>query len=111
MRLYIKKCHYCHRRIYLNITASTRSELAKKIGRCFEVECPHCHRTSEYCVDEVYAEMGQSSVPAGVILGGLVGLLGGPLGVLIGGAIGSVIGAGVDEEEKRRVQRFNWGED
>ncbi len=109
MRIYIEECHYCHRRIYLNVFASTRTELANKIGYSFQVQCPLCGNYSVYTVDNVFAEMGQSSVPGGAILGGLIGLVGGPLGALIGGAIGSTLGANADEDEKRRVLRFNQG--
>lgn len=109
MRLYIDDCCYCHQRIYLNITAFTRTELANKIGYSFEVECPVCHNRAIYSVDRVFAESGQSSVPGGAILGGLIGLIAGPEGALLGGLIGSAVGANADEEDKKRAQRFNSG--
>lgn len=109
MRLYIEECHCCHQRIYLNVIASNRSELANNIGYSFGVECPLCRNYSIYTVDRVFAEIGQSAVPGGAVLGGLLGLVGGPLGALIGGTIGSALGANADEDERRRVQQFNQG--
>lgn len=109
MRLYIEDCHYCHQRIYLNVNAFTRQELANKIGYSFGIECPICHNHSIYTVDNVFAEMGQSSFAGGAMLGGLIGLVGGPLGALIGGAIGGTLGAGADEDERRHILQFNQG--
>lgn len=109
MRLYIEDCIYCHQRIYLNVTASTRVELANRIGYYFEVECPFCHHHQSYSVDRVFAESGQSNVPGVAILGGLIGLIAGPEGALLGGLIGSAIGAKADNEDRGRVQHFNSG--
>ena len=107
MRLYVEQCNNCNRRIYLNITALDRSQLANRIGYSFEIQCPHCRNYSYHTVDEVLAEPGPSATPAGAILGGLIGLIGGPLGMLIGGGLGTLWGANADEEERRKVNRFN----
>ena len=90
MRLFIRRCNHCGRRIYLSIIASSREQLADRITYSFEIQCPHCRNYSYHTVEDVFAEIGASSVPPGAILGGLIGLVGGPLGALIGGAdIGS----------------------
>ncbi|VUT27698.1 MAG: hypothetical protein SYNGOMJ08_00248 [Candidatus Syntrophoarchaeum sp. GoM_oil] len=107
MRLYVR-CGHCGHRIYLNIVVGTRGELETHIGsRYFTISCSHCGINKTYSVHDVFAEVGQSSLPAGAILGGLIGLVGGPIGTLLGGTVGSILGASADEEEKKRVRRFN----
>ncbi len=107
MRLFIRGCNHCRRRIYLGIIAPTRNKLADRFGYSFEIVCPHCQNYSHHNINEVFAEQGPPATPAGAILGGLVGLIGGPLGMLIGGGLGTLWGANADEEERRRVNRFN----
>jgi DNA-directed RNA polymerase subunit RPC12/RpoP len=106
MRLYVK-CTSCDQKIYLNVIADTRDEWREKIGEHFLVECRHCDYKETYSVDDVYAEEGVSSAPAGAVLGGLIGLLGGPLGMILGGTFGALLGATTDENEKRGVRKFN----
>lgn len=107
MRLYVR-CGHCGHRTYLNIVVDTRIELETRIGsRYFTMSCSHCGISETYSVNDVFAEVGQSSLPAGAILGGLIGLIGGPMGALVGGTVGSIVGASADEEEKKRVRRFN----
>lgn len=108
MRLFIPRCRFCGRRIYLNVTASTRETLAERIGSSdFEIRCLHCGKDTSYTVNDVFAEQSVSAAPAGAIIGGLVGLIGGPLGMVIGGVLGTAWGANADEKEKRTVKRFN----
>lgn len=107
MRLFIKKCKNCGQKIYLNVFAHTREELRRKIGDPFEVKCNHCGHIDTYWADGVYAEEGPPSLPAGAIIGGLIGLLGGPLGLIIGGGLGALLGANADENEGRMVRGFN----
>ena len=109
MRLFIRRCNHCGRRIYLSIIASSREQLADRITYSFEIQCPHCRNYSYHTVEDVFAEIGASSVPPGAILGGLIGLVGGPLGALIGGALGAGAGAGADNTDRERVRRFNRG--
>ena len=107
MRLFIRSCNRCGKRINLSVIASNRGQLANRIGHSFEIQCPHCQDYSFHTVDEVFAEPNPPSTPAGAILGGLVGLIGGPPGMLIGGVLGTLWGVNVDEGEKRSVDRFN----
>lgn len=107
MRLFIRRCNFCNRRIYLNIVSPTREELAIRIGYNFEIRCPYCGNNSYHTVYDVDAEMGPSSVASGAIIGGLIGLIGGPLGALIGGAIGGSIGGNADDQDRINVRRFN----
>jgi hypothetical protein len=108
MRLFVGRCNHCQERIYLPIAAPSRDQLAHQIGDySFKIECPRCHNHSSYEVKEVSADPSPSSTPAGAILGGLVGLIGGPAGMLVGASLGTLWGAGEDEEEKKKVIRFN----
>ncbi len=107
MRLYIKRCKHCGKKIYLNVLAYTREELRKKIGEPFEVKCNHCGYVGTYWADDVFAEEGAPALPVGAIIGGLIGLLGGPLGLIIGGGLGALLGANADENERKLVIRFN----
>ena len=106
MRLYVI-CKHCGRKIYLNMVASSRREIAQKYGKFLSITCRFCHSKNTYSVNEIFAEPGVSNVPAGAIGGGLVGLLGGPLGILIGGGIGALIGGSLDAEDVERANRFN----
>lgn len=108
MRLYIRECNHCKRRIYLSIIAPTRERLAGRIGYSFEIECPYCRKKFSYHrISEVFAEQGPPATPAGALLGGLIGLIGGPSGMIIGGTLGTLWGANADEEERKKVNRFN----
>lgn len=107
MRLFIRGCNNCQRPIYLNVVEPTRGQLANRIGYYFQVECPHCRGDVQHSVNDVFAEPDPPATPAGAIVGGVIGLIGGPIGMLIGGGLGTLWGANVDEEERRRVDRFN----
>lgn len=108
MKLYII-CHHCRNKIYLNLVALSRQEVANSWGYTFNINCPYCSYASTYTVNEIFAEEGPSSAVGGAVLGGLIGLIGGPLGMLIGGAVGGLAGSNADEEERKRVGRFNNG--
>ena len=105
MRLYIA-CRSCNSRMYLNVVAISRAELAQKIGYNFTIKCPHCNVLLTCNVNQVFAEQG-NNVAGGAVIGGLIGLIGGPLGMIIGGAIGGALGNGVDEQEHIQVNQFN----
>lgn len=107
MRLFIRECNSCRKRIYLTVIAHSREQLAGRIGYEFKVRCPHCGNYSNYDVNDVFAEPGPPAAPAGAILGGLIGLIGGPFGMLAGGGLGTLWGARADDEERKRVNRFN----
>ena len=107
MRLFIKSCHICGRKIQLNILAPNRYQLSLKIGHRFNVNCSHCKNTSSYHVNDVFAERGIAAAPAGVILGGLIGLIGGPLGVIVGGGIGGLMGKSSDNQDEVSTKNFN----
>lgn len=88
-------------KVKLDISASTRNELAIKIGYDFTVDGQF------YNVNDVYVEPSNNNVTAGTVIGGLLGLLGGGVGVLIGGAAGGLIGGLRDKEERNLVEKFN----
>ena len=106
MQIYLP-CSNCNKKILLNSPARTRGELASIWGDHFHIACPHCNYQGLYSVTHVYAEVRDKSAAAGAIIGGLIGLLLGPEGALIGSAIGGAGGFAKDEEEKKKVQRFN----
>ena len=89
-------------KIYLNLVASTRSELSKKIGsEWFTLNNQHFH------ISEVFAENTANGTASGAMIGGFVGALAGPLGILVGGILGGAIGNSNDDEQKVKVESFN----
>ncbi|MCB0396896.1 MAG: hypothetical protein KDD36_09595 [Flavobacteriales bacterium] len=109
MRLFVNSCHGCGERIYLNVSASSRSAFRTSIGGydLFHLTCNHCGFKSVYRVSEVFAEADSRATATGGIVGGLIGLIGGPAGLLIGGGLGAAIGSQTDIEEKRKAAFFN----
>jgi hypothetical protein len=89
------------RKIYLNVLASDRNELANIIGSPKFIV-----KGEKYHVNEVFAEP-ENNTAAGALIGGLVGVLGGPIGVLLGGTLGGIIGNNSDKKEKTLVEKFN----
>ena len=106
MRLYAI-CKNCGKKIYLIINFTSRKEIAGKYGERLSITCMSCNSKSTYSVNEIFAESSVSNVPAGVIIGGLIGLIGGPLGAMVGGGIGASLGGTSDAKEIKRVNRFN----
>jgi hypothetical protein len=105
MKLYIECNNYtCSRKIYLNVQAKSRRELANKWGYNFFIRCSHCGKTHSYNVNSVYAESVDDSTVGGAVIGGLIGLLGGPIGLLVGGTLGGAIG---NSNEKDNANKFN----
>lgn len=100
MRLYV--CNNNNQKVYLNITAPTRHALANMIGGY-----DFFLGNNLYSVYNVRAEKNSNGTAAGAVVGGTVGALGGPLGIFIGGMIGGLIGNTTDEEENRKINRFN----
>ena len=109
MRLYIQNCRSrsCNKRIYLNVVAPTRDELSRRTGYNFQIRCPYCGNYSYYTVNDVFAEIGPRTTTTGAVVGGLIGLIGGPLGMVLGGSLGALWGSSADEEEHKKVNRFN----
>jgi uncharacterized membrane protein len=108
MRLYIRECLNCRRKIYLTHQASTRNDLRSEIGNdLFDIDCLSCGHEGTYSVDEVCAESNSSATGGGAVAGGLVGLLGGPLGLIIGAVVGGAVGASSDGDDIKRVNTFN----
>ena len=100
MKLFVRDSN--NRKIYLNLLANSRDELAFKIGyEWFNL------RGETYHVNDVYAESDSSNTAGGAIIGGLIGLLTGGAGALIGGMLGGVIGNSSDNEDLQRVRAFN----
>lgn len=92
------------RKIYLDVFAPTRRQLASIIGPEFRVTGDPNHFYSLY---DVYAESGSNETLKGAILGAVIGLLGGPAGAFVGGVSGSLIGRSRDEDEYNLVEKFN----
>ncbi len=87
---------------YLSTTATSRSELANKLGgEYFSVD------GSTYHVSQVFAEKSSNSMPASTVIGGALGLVGGMAGVLLGGAIGALLGNESDKKEDSLINIFN----
>lgn len=91
-----------NQKVYLNMLASTRRELAGLIGSSW------FYLVGErYHVHNVVAESENNNTAAGAIVGGLIGALSGSFGVLIGGSIGGALGSEKDKEERQKVEYFN----
>jgi len=101
MKLYIQLIHP-KQKLYLKIVASTRGELANIIGSQY-------FNTNEgtYHVNDVFAEKESSNATAGIIIGGLIGLLAGPWGAVTGSTAGGLIGSSADQDEEKKVSIFN----
>lgn len=89
-------------KLYLNVAASTRNELASALGSPW-----FNFQGTLYHVHEVSAESNDNNTTAGALVGGLIGLIGGPVGILIGGAIGGALGNENDKSESAKVNKFN----
>lgn len=100
MKLYV--INQNNQKVYLNLTAATRQELANQIGG-------HNFYLGNdlYSVNLVWAENDSNSAATGAVVGGVVGALGGPVGILIGGLLGGLFGNSSDEQETAQVNRFN----
>ena len=90
------------KKIYLNLTAKSRTELMRKLDNEFFTVSGEI-----FTVWDVYAEPDSGSIGAGAVIGGIVGLIGGPIGALIGGVFGAAIGDSQDNTEKEKVEIFN----
>jgi len=100
MKLYVKNQN--NQKVYLNLTASTRQELADNIGgQTFYLG------EDIYYVNDVFAESNTNNMAAGAVIGGTVGALGGPIGIIIGGIIGGLFGSNTGESEISKVRIFN----
>ena len=100
MKLFITNNH--NQKVYLNLTASSRDELAFKLGfEWFNL------RGESYHVNNVLAETESSNTAGGALIGGLIGLLTGGTGAIVGGILGGVIGNSSDQNDLRKVQVFN----
>lgn len=101
MKIYIEDKE-TKEKIYLNVKANTRSELAKQLGsKRFKA------KNKMYYVNQVRAERGSDNTSAGMILGGVLGLFGGPVGMAVGGALGTILGKEQDQKELKEVEEFN----
>ncbi len=100
MKLYV--IDDSNNKIYLNLSASNRSELRSTIG-----SEKFFLREKQFSVFDVKAENEMNNSLTGAIVGGTVGALGGPVGILIGGLVGGVLGNTTDEKENARVNSFN----
>lgn len=99
MKLYVT---LNNQKVYLNITASTRYELSRKIGYpWFTIQGYRYH------VNQVEAESENANTTGGAVVGGLLGLLGGPIGVIAGGVVGGLIGSSNDQNEREKARTFN----
>jgi uncharacterized membrane protein len=103
MRLFLY-CDSCRHKVYLNVEAKTRTQLARQWGANFNIRCPHCRSVLQYHVNDVRAEASNDGVVPGALIGGLIGLIGGPIGMLTGGTIGGAIS---NSNAKQEVDFFN----
>lgn len=108
MKLYVK-CDQCHNYIYLDTTASTRRALSQRLrSKSFYLTCPYCQHTRDYRINDAHARVGSSGIPAGAIIGVILGgLIAGPPGLAIGSVAGATFGSASDKIEKRKVDTFN----
>jgi len=100
MKLYVINPQ--NQKVYLNLTAPTRHDLAQQIGGY-----NFFLGNNLYSVSNVIAENDSNSTATGAVVGGVVGALGGPIGILIGGFLGGLIGNNTDDDENARIRRFN----
>lgn len=104
MRLYVKDPS-SGQKIYLQLAAATRKDLANAIGgQTFSVQGQTFH------VRDVMAGIGADSATVGAMVGAVIGVLAGAPGVIAGSAIGALLGGNQAEQEKRQVDRFNRSE-
>ena len=88
-------------KIYLNITAKDRQELAYKIeSKNFTIN------NISFNVNDVYAEAENNNGLTGAIVGGLLGVMAGPIGMLIGTTAGYWL-ASEKYSEAGQVKHFN----
>lgn len=87
---------------YLSITATSRSELAFRLGgEYFSVD------DVTYHVSQVFADKSNNNMPVSTVIGGGLGLVGGMPGVLIGGLLGALFGNESDKKEDSSIYAFN----
>lgn len=101
MKLYVLD-RSAKQKIYLNLIASTRHELASLIGSPWFIL-----NGQNFHVNNVIAETNANNTTSGAVCGGLIGLLGGPIGILIGGIVGGMLGNEGDKGENQKVNYFN----
>lgn len=89
-------------KIHLTVTAQTRSELAEYLERNY-VKI----NDKTYSISDVYAEKSIDNTAIGMAAGGVLGVAGGPAGVFFGGIIGGLFGRKVEDDEERKIERFN----
>lgn len=100
MKLYV--INNARKKVYLNLTASSRRHLAHLIG-----DYTFYLGNELYSVEDVRAENDSNSTASGAVVGGAVGAFAGPAGLIIGGLLGGLIGNSSDEKENLKVNRFN----
>ena len=87
---------------YLGITASSRRELFNILGS------PYFTLDEEvFHINQVNAEIDNSSTAAGLIIGGIIGALAGPIGIITGATVGGLVGNSSDNTEKNKMIIFN----
>jgi hypothetical protein len=100
MKLFVKTA--LGEKIYLQVLAPTKSELAAIIGS------PNFFAGNQvFHVNEVLAEKESSNTTAGMIIGGLLGLIVGPWGAVTGSTAGALIGNSADQDEEKKISIFN----
>lgn len=96
-----------NKKIYINASANSRRELAKKIGakRFYVFGKP-------YTTKEVFAEQETNDPFVGTVIGGLIGtVFGGPFGVLGGAVLGGLLASGSNDTQSNLVDEFNSSSD
>ena len=100
MRLYVTDSN--NQKVYLNLNAGTRSELAQQVGGTYFSLLGRV-----YSIHDVRAEKSANNLLAGLLVGGSVGALGGPVGIIAGGLLGVAMGTKTDEVDAVKVIIFN----
>lgn len=100
MKLYVQN-KASGARTYLKQNANSRQQLASQLGsERFKV------KNQTYSVNDVRAEQNDNTANA-MAAGGVIGIAGGVPGVIIGGIIGALLGKSTDDEDNKKVEKFN----
>lgn len=99
MRLYVKNSR--GDKVHLDVSATSKRDLASKIGVQFQVQGEHYH------INQVIAESSNNDTAGGAVVGGILGLIVGGAGMVVGGILGGLLGSSSDTKEQKNVQNFN----
>lgn len=113
MRLYIRSCEKCRRKVYLNIVFSSRSQLSQYFkNEPITVHCSKCNSLNIRNANEIHAEPSGLPTIMWIIFGIFFGILGvlstyNIWYVVIGLATGWLVGFITNAREKGATEYFN----